>query len=154
MVSAARVYQMLGNESLWRVARRCNDLLSQANIPYGVCGGVAVCLHGYQRNTVDVDLIIRPEDSEQAKQTLESDGFQGSGDSQREPEKGEFTTEDGFIVHFVIAGSSGGKGSDVKGLCRRGRTDRDSQVRRLFCPIFAQVRTLCLSRIAPQCRWW
>ena len=61
MNTAQKVYQMLGNESIWDVAARCHNLLSSADIPYSVCGGVAVCLHGYQRNTTDLDLIIRPD---------------------------------------------------------------------------------------------
>jgi UPF0042 nucleotide-binding protein len=37
------------------------QVLADAEIPHSVCGGVAVCLHGYQRNTTDVDLIIERE---------------------------------------------------------------------------------------------
>lgn len=107
MVTAAKAYKMLGNASLWEVVRRCNDLFKEAEIPYGVCGGVAVCLHGYQRNTVDVDLIIRPEDSDRVRALLQQNGFIWNS------ERVEFTTEDGFVVQFLVAGSKAGKGSDV-----------------------------------------
>ena len=49
---------MLGNESLWDVATQCHAILDRAAIPHAILGGVAVCLHGYERNTVDVDMLI------------------------------------------------------------------------------------------------
>lgn len=49
MSTAQQVYTMLGNPSLWDVAARCHQLLTEARIAYSICGGVAVCLHGYQR---------------------------------------------------------------------------------------------------------
>ena len=114
MVTAAKAYKMLGNESLWNVARRCNDLLKQAEIPYGVCDGVAVCLHGYQRNTVDVDLIIQPEYSDRVRALLRENGFTWN------PETVEFTTDDGFVVQFLMAGSRAGKGSEVRVVAPQG----------------------------------
>ena len=108
MIHAAKVYQMLGNESVWHVAQRCSGLLNQAKIPYGICGGIAVCLHGYQRNTVDVDLIIRPDDADRVRALLEENGFSWDRD------KVEFKTEEGFVVQFLTAGSRAGKGSEVK----------------------------------------
>ena len=42
------------------------DALSAANVPYAVCGGVAVAIHGYIRFTRDIDLLIRPEDEQRA----------------------------------------------------------------------------------------
>ena len=38
------------------------DALTAANVPYAVCGGVAVAIHGYPRFTRDIDLLILPED--------------------------------------------------------------------------------------------
>lgn len=108
MVSAARTYQMLGNESLWQVAQQCKELLNKAEIPYGVCGGIAVCLHGYQRNTVDVDLIIQPENADQVKSLLEANGFRWDQDTN------EFRTDEGFVVHFLTAGARAGRGAEVR----------------------------------------
>lgn len=42
------------------------DALSAANVPFAVCGGVAVAIHGYPRFTRDIDLLIRPEDEQLA----------------------------------------------------------------------------------------
>ncbi|MEM9369009.1 MAG: hypothetical protein AAGD07_23720 [Planctomycetota bacterium] len=107
MAAAEKVYEMLGNESLWSVAQRCSELFNNAGIPYGICGGVAVCLHGYQRNTVDVDLIIRPVDTDRVRSLLEANGFTWN------PDEAEFTTEEGFVVQFLVAGAKAGRGSEV-----------------------------------------
>jgi hypothetical protein len=107
MLTAKKVYEMLGNESLWEVAARCNELLTAAEIPYSICGGVAVCLHGYQRNTVDLDLVIRPDDSDAVRRVLTENGFRW------DEGKAEFRTEDEIAVQFLIAGQKAGKGTEV-----------------------------------------
>ncbi len=107
MNSAQKVYQMLGNESIWDVAARCHDLLSSAEIPYSVCGGVAVCLHGYQRSTTDLVLIIRPDDSSRVQQILSDAEYLWND------ETAEFRSPDGIAVQFVMAGKKAGKGSEV-----------------------------------------
>jgi len=107
MNSAQKVYTMLGNESLWSVAARYHELQSEAGIAYSVCGGVAVCLHGYQRNTTDLDLVIRSDDSETIRKFLSEAGFQWDA------ETAEFCTEDGIAVQFLIAGQKAGKGTEV-----------------------------------------
>jgi len=75
MISAQRVYFMAGNETLWDTAAYCNQLFLAAGIPSSVCGGVAVYLHGYQRNTIDLDLVIQSQDSERVRQVLEAGGL-------------------------------------------------------------------------------
>ena len=40
------------------------DALSAANVPFAVCGGFAVAIHGYPRFTRDIDLLILPEDEQ------------------------------------------------------------------------------------------
>ncbi len=107
MITAQKVYQMLGNESLWNVAERCHVLLSTATIPYSICGGVAVCLHGYQRNTVDLDLVIRSNESEAVRKILSDGGLDW------DESNAEFRTADGIAVQFLIAGQRAGKGSEV-----------------------------------------
>lgn len=98
---------MLGNESLWDVATRCHQLLSEAGIAYSVCGGVAVCLHGYQRNTTDLDLIIRGDDSEVVREVLTKGGYSW------DPDQCEFRTPEGIAIPFVIAGQKAGKATEV-----------------------------------------
>lgn len=64
---------MLGNETLWDAARRAHEVLVEAGLAHALVGGVAVCLHGYQRNTVDVDLLVRRNEAAQARAALEAD---------------------------------------------------------------------------------
>ncbi len=114
MNAAQKVYTMLGNESLWDVAARCHGLLTAAEIPYSICGGVAVCLHGYQRNTTVLDLIIRSEDSESIRRVLTEAGFAW------DPDKAEFRTQDGIAIQFLLAGQKAGKGTEVSVSARVG----------------------------------
>lgn len=107
MITAQKVYRMLGNESLWNVAERCDALLSAAEIPYSICGGVAVCLHGYQRNTVDLNLVIRSSESESIRKLLSDDGLVW------DESNAEFRTPDGIAVQFLLSGQKAGKGSEV-----------------------------------------
>jgi hypothetical protein len=105
--TAQRVYAMLANESLWDTAQRCHEALQAANIPHAVVGGIAVCLHGYQRNTVDLDLLVRKEDSDLIRTTLAAANFVWNVD------KVEFTSPLGTPVQFLLAGDRAGKGSEV-----------------------------------------
>ena len=108
MPTAEKVYTMLGNENLWQAATYCHQMPAEAEIPHSVCGGVAVCLHGYQRNTTDVDLIIERERANNVRQIFESTGLQcdGTGD--------EFFTADGIAVNFLLTGDRAGKDSEVR----------------------------------------
>ena len=98
---------MLGNETLWDVARQCHDVLRAAEIPHAVAGGVAVCLHGYQRNTVDLDLVARADDADVIRTALDGAGYQWS-DTNR-----EFRSPSGVAIQFLLTGKRAGQGSEV-----------------------------------------
>ena len=102
MPSARQVYSMLGNDNLWNIAAECHQSLADAEIPHSVCGGVAVCLHGYQRNKVDLDLIIRKSDAQRVRAGLVWDSQQA-----------EFRSTSGMVVQFLYAGDRAGSGSEV-----------------------------------------
>lgn len=108
MFTAKKVYAMLENDSLWQTATQCHQLLAAAEIPHAIMGGVAVCLHGYQRNTVDVDLLIRREDSAAVREALECEQFDWN-----EKEK-EFRSPSGVAIQFLLAGDNSGSCSEVK----------------------------------------
>ncbi|MDZ4688131.1 MAG: hypothetical protein SH850_23910 [Planctomycetaceae bacterium] len=108
MPTAPEVYAMLGNQSLWDVAQVCHVALTKATVPYAVVGGVAVCLRGYQRNTVDLDLLIRREDQDTVRQCLTEAGLVWSA------ERAEFLSPSGIPVQFLLAGDRAGKGSEVR----------------------------------------
>lgn len=107
MPTAAKVYTMLDNASLWAVAQQCHRVLTDANIPYAVVGGVAVCLHGYQRNTVDLDLLLHHDHLTAAKGLLEQAGLTW------DDEHKELRTAEGVAVQFLATGEKAGKGVAV-----------------------------------------
>ena len=98
---------MLENESLWATATRVHHILAAQSIPHALVGGVAVCLHGYQRNTVDIDLLVRSAESESIRDCLQSAGFVW------DPASKEFHGDNVTPVQFVIAGDRAGSGSEV-----------------------------------------
>lgn len=98
---------MLGNESLWDVAGRSHAALTSASIPHAIVGGVAVCLHGYRRNTVDLDLLVPSGVEERIRSALEGAGFVWSA------EQREFRSDSGIPVQFLVAGRRAGDDSEV-----------------------------------------
>jgi hypothetical protein len=103
-MTAQRTYQMLENQTLWETAARVHDVLADRAIAHAIVGGVAVCLHGYRRNTVDLDVLVRPDDAPAIRAALEADGIAWS-DADK-----EFRTASGVAVQFVLAGESEGPG--------------------------------------------
>ena len=49
--------------------------MDTAAIPYAVCGGLALGILGYPRATIDIDLLIAPEDVDRAKAAVREVGF-------------------------------------------------------------------------------
>ena len=49
--------------------------LDQHQIPYALCGGLAVAVHGYPRATIDIDLLIRESDLESIVHVLRALGY-------------------------------------------------------------------------------
>jgi hypothetical protein len=106
--TAQEVYAMLENDSLWQAALRCHAVLARARIPHAILGGVAVCLHGYQRNTVDVDLLIRRADSSVVRESLERESFRWDENQK------EFASPSGIAIQILIAGEPAGKDAEVR----------------------------------------
>ena len=98
---------MLENQTLWDTATRCHELLAAADIPHALLGGVAVCLHGYQRNTVDVDLLVRKEDAAAIKTIFERERFRWQA------KDAEFRSPAGVAVQILNTGDRAGPGSEV-----------------------------------------
>jgi hypothetical protein len=83
-------------------------LLVQQGVDYLVVGGVAVCLHGYRRNTIDLDLLIRREDATRFRAALEADGFTWAAAER------EMRSPSGIGIQFVMTGDSEGPGQPAK----------------------------------------
>jgi hypothetical protein len=116
MFTAKKVYAMLENESLWEAATQCLQILAAAKIPHAVMGGVAVCLHGYQRNTVDVDLLVRKDDQEAALKSLQGEKFHvGQTFLSAGTREGRFGRQECLPhIQFLLADDDAGKSSEVK----------------------------------------
>ncbi|HEX2122867.1 MAG TPA: hypothetical protein VHL59_14645 [Thermoanaerobaculia bacterium] len=54
---------------------RLRDALHEALIEYALCGGLAMGVHGFPRATVDIDLLIRPEDYPRVERVAAELGF-------------------------------------------------------------------------------
>ena len=103
-LTAQRTFEMLENQSLWQTAEQVHRALDTEAIPHAVVGGVAVCLHGYRRHTVDIDFLVRREDQIRLRSILESAGLQFAAAT------AEFRTDTGIAVRFVIAGERAATG--------------------------------------------
>jgi hypothetical protein len=108
MATAQETFSMVGNEPLWAAATRCHNALAAAGIPHALVGGVAVCLHGYRRTTVDVDLLVPAGMSDLIRECLESAGFCWDAEAR------EFRDHAGVPLHLLVAGERAGKGSEVR----------------------------------------
>lgn len=51
------------------------DAMNAEQIPYAVCGGIAVVLYGGTRLTIDIDMLIREEDLDRTKAVVARLGF-------------------------------------------------------------------------------
>jgi hypothetical protein len=62
---AARFEQMgrffMGTSDVHLALERVTQKLDELQIPYAICGGMAVNAHGHQRTTTDVDVLVTPE---------------------------------------------------------------------------------------------
>ena len=51
------------------------DALDREGVEYALCGGLALGLHGHPRATMDIDLLVRPEQLADAIRVATSNGF-------------------------------------------------------------------------------
>lgn len=51
------------------------DTISAEDIPYAICGGLAMSVHGFTRATEDIDLFVRAEDVDRIENLVEPLGY-------------------------------------------------------------------------------
>ena len=56
--------------------RKLVRIFDSESIDYALCGGMAMAVHGFPRATVDIDVLIRPEDYEKARAAAAKVGFE------------------------------------------------------------------------------
>lgn len=89
------------------------DALNEAGIPYAVCGGVALAIHGSPRATRDIDFLLEPSDLPRVVKALKTKGyafqalpmrFQSSGVEVQRVSK--IVGTDLFTVDFLLVNES------------------------------------------------
>ena len=64
-----------GPVDLLEETQRLIGALEEAGVPYVIAGAIALAVHGAPRATTDIDLLIRPEDLDGARQVARGCGF-------------------------------------------------------------------------------
>ncbi len=90
------------HDTLFRIAKRLDVL----GIPYAICGGMAMALHGYVRATVNVDLLVTADGLRQAHEHLEGRGYLPPFAASKHLKD----TETGVRIEFLVAGGFPGDG--------------------------------------------
>ena len=90
------------HKALMRITRRLDEL----KIPYAVCGGMALVAHGYDRTTVDVDLLVTPDGLKAVHAQLEGLGYVVPFDGSQSLRD----TETGVRIEFLVSGGYPGDG--------------------------------------------
>src|SRR5262245_6182719 len=88
--------------TLREIARRLDSL----NVPYAVVGGMALVAHGYQRTTVDIDILLTQQGVDKVRKELQGLGYVP-------PFKGSKNLRDartGVRIEFLITGQYPGDG--------------------------------------------
>jgi len=101
---ASRFFMKQGpvHDALHRIAAK----LEEIKIPYAVVGGMALVAHGYDRNTVDVNVLVNAEGLQAVHRDLEGSGyvppFKGS--------KQLRDVETSVRIEFLVSGQYPGDG--------------------------------------------
>jgi len=90
------------HQALQNIARNLEGL----GIPYAVVGGMALVAHGYNRTTVDVNVLVTSKGLEAAHKELEGRGYLPAFPGSR----GLRDTQTGVRIEFVVTGQYPGDG--------------------------------------------
>ena len=60
---------------LYEEFRSVIGALEAADVPYALCGGLAVALHARPRATQDIDLLVKPDQVDRVKEVLKPLGY-------------------------------------------------------------------------------
>ncbi|MCC6682718.1 MAG: hypothetical protein IT445_17595 [Phycisphaeraceae bacterium] len=104
MAEAGRFFDQ--DSAVHRAIHRLGRRLADLNVDYAIAGGMAAVVHGYQRTTVDVDVLVTRADLTKIHDALDGLGyvppFAGS--------KNLRDVEDGVRIEFLITGEFPGDG--------------------------------------------
>lgn len=90
------------HQTLRSIARRLDEL----GIAYAVADGMALVAHGYDRTTVDVDVLVTPDGLDAIHQALEGRGYLPPFEGSRNLRD----TQTGVRIEFIVTGQFPGDG--------------------------------------------
>ena len=86
--------------------RRIAERLDKLGIAYAVAGGMSLGVHGYDRATVDVDILVTPEGLRALHEKLTGAGYLPPFSGSRNLRD----TETGVSIEFIVSGAFPGDG--------------------------------------------
>ena len=92
--------------SVYHSLRKITAKLEELGIPYAVAGGMALVAHGYERTTVDVDLLVTAAGLAAVHQQLSGLGYLPPFKNSKHLRD----TETGVRIEFLVAGQFPGDG--------------------------------------------
>ena len=90
------------HQTLYRIAHKLQEL----RITYAVAGGMALVAHGYDRTTVDVDVLVTSEGLAAAHRELEGLGYVAPFEGSKQLRD----TQSGVRIEFLVTGQFPGDG--------------------------------------------
>jgi hypothetical protein len=108
MPTPKETYAILGKASLWRDAEQVHEILTDRSFSHAFAGDFAVCLHGYQRSTIDVDMLVRSGEAQTVREVLESAGWKWDANQK------QLVSDSGAILQLLLSGDKAGVGSEIR----------------------------------------
>ncbi len=96
----------MGDDPVHHTLRDLARRLDEAGIPYAICGGMALVAHGYQRTTVDVDVLVTPAGLVAAHAQLDGRGYVPPFPGSKNLRAGDTKVR----IEFLVAGQYPGDG--------------------------------------------
>jgi hypothetical protein len=101
---AARFF--MRTDAVHSTLRKITKRLTELGVPHAIAGGMALVAHGYDRTTVDVDILVTPEGLEQAQRGLSGLGYLPPFEGSRQLRDAEH----GVRIEFLLSGAFPGDG--------------------------------------------
>lgn len=94
------------DDPVHKALRRISGKLCELAIPHAIVGGMALVAHGYDRTTVDVDILVTADGLAEIHRLLNGRGYVPPFEGSRNLRD----TEDGVRIEFLVAGQFPGDG--------------------------------------------
>lgn len=95
-----------GRSMVYQALHRITARLRELNIPHAVVGGMALSLHGYQRFTNDIDILVTRQGLEEIHRRLEGLGYVPPFEGSKNLRDAELNVK----IEFLVTGEYPGDG--------------------------------------------